>query len=397
MLKLSLGGRTLSYSRILTIALLLSLTSVQLLAQNAAGMGAELITTLSGHTKSIEIIEFSRSGDVVVTSSKDRTVRLWNVVSGECLATIAGDGAEVAKLNWSDDGRRLAITYRREKVWEVIVWETPANRPPSVGQRFPGADFLEWSPDNRSFVALDREARLNILDAVSGQLTQTLIPKPSTHTVNFVAEGQKIFMDSVPGPMQLWDVATGKPVHAFPTDACLYAGNFPNMLSPVLSPDKQVLVSGIVKYDPVKKSSQTYLTLRKIEDGEELVTFEMPDSVQQVYWTPNGKALAIVGLEFGPRLIDAATGREIARLPYDNCWPWTMLGSDGCEPLRFSADGAVVLKAKEPIRLWATTTVTLIAELKDAHLPAVFSPTDNRVLATRSKNKKSLLLWRLRR
>lgn len=387
----------MSYSRIPTIALLLVLTSVQLVAQNAAGFGAELITTVSGHTKSIEFIEFNRSGDVVATSSNDRTVRLWNVVSGECLATIAGDGAEVSKLNWSDDGRRLAITYRREKVWEVVVWETPASGPPRVGQRFPGADFLEWSPDNHSFVAWDREAKLNIWDAVSGKLTQTLTPKPSTQTVNFVAEGQKLFMNSVPGPMQLWDVATAKAVQAFPTDACLYAGNFPNMLSPVLSPDRRVLVSGVVKYDPVKRSSQTYLTLRKIDDGEELVTFDMPDGVQQVFWTPNGKALAIVGLEFGPRLIDAVTGRELARLPYDNCWPWTMWGSDGCEPLSFSADGAVVLKAKEPIKLYDTTTITLIAELRDAHLPAVFSPTDNRVLATRSKNKKSLLLWRLRK
>lgn len=382
--------------RILLFALLLSLTNIQAVAQKSTVTAVELIATLSGHTKSIEQIEFSHSGDVVATSSKDRTVRFWNVVSGECLATIVGDGAELSKFNLSGDGRRLALTYRRDKVWEVVVWELPANRPPSVGQRFPGAYFYEWSPDNRSFVALNAEAKLDIWDAISGKLTQTLSPKPSTQTVTFVAEGQKIFVDSVAGPMELLDVGTGKLIQTYPTDACLYAGNFPNMLSPVLSPDKRVLLSGIVKYDPVEKRRHTYLTLRKIDDGEELLTFQMPDGVQQLYWAPDGKTLAIVGLEFGPRLVDASTGREIARLPYDNCWPWTMWGSDGCEPLTFSADGAVVLKAIKPIKLWDTRTVTLIVELKDAHLPAVFSPTDTRLLATRSKNKKSLLLWRLK-
>ena len=383
--------------RIPAIALLLSLTSVPLLAQNATGGAVELITTLSGHTKSIEHIEFSSSGNVVATSSRDRTVRVWNVVSGECLATIVGDGADLSKLNWSNDGRRLALTYRSEKVWEVVVWEVPLNQPPIVGKRFPGAYFYEWSPDNRSFVALNGEVKLNIWDAVSGRLTQTLNPEPSTYLVAFIAEGQKILTASDYGPVQVWDVATGKLVRSYPSDECMNSGNYPDLLRPVLSRDKRVLLRGVVKNDSVKKSPHTYLTMRKIDDGEELLTFQMPTGVQQIFWTPDGKTLAIVGLEVGPRLIDTATGREIARLPFENCWPWTLFGSDGCEPLTFSADGAVVLKAKEPLKVWDTTTVTLMAELKEAHLPAVFSPTDSRLLATRSKNKKSLLLWRLRK
>ncbi|HKS08762.1 MAG TPA: hypothetical protein VJS13_04395, partial [Pyrinomonadaceae bacterium] len=348
--------------RILAIALLLSSTSVQLLAQNATRGAVELITTLSGHTKSIEQIEFGRSGDVIATSSKDRTVRLWNVVSGECLATIAGDGAEPSKLNWSDDGRRLAITYRRDKTWEVVVWEAPANRLPIAGRRFPDAYFYEWSPDNRSFVALNGEVKLNIWDAVSGQLTQTLNPEPATYIVAFVTAGQRILTASDYGPVQLWDVATGKLVRSYPTDECVNSGNYPALLRPVLSPDKRVLLRGAVKNDSVEKSPHTYLTMREIDDGKELLTFQMPEGVQQIFWTPDGKTLAIVGLEFGPRLIDTATGRETARLPFENCWPWTLWGSDGCEPLSFNADGAVVLKAKEPIKLWDTTTVTLIAE-----------------------------------
>ena len=74
-----------------------------------------------------------------------------------------------------------------------------------------------------------------------------------------------------------------------------------------------------------------------------------------------------------------------------------MCGSDGCEPIKFSADGAVLLKEIEPIKLWDTKTVSIIAVLKSAHLPAVFSPTNSQLLATRSEDKKSVLLWRLKR
>jgi hypothetical protein len=158
-----------------------------------------------------------------------------------------------------------------------------------------------------------------------------------------------------------------------------------------------LLLSGSEKLDPVKKKYRSYLTLRKIEDGEELLTFQLPVGVHTVYWAPDGKTFAVTGYEFSPRLIDAANGREVSKLPFDNCWPWTMCGSDGCEPLKFNADGAMLLQAKQPIKLWDPKTVTLIAEVKGARLPAVFSPTDSHLLATRSRDKKNVLLWRVRR
>jgi WD40 repeat protein len=161
------------------------------------------------------------------------------------------------------------------------------------------------------------------------------------------------------------------------------------------SPDENSVLT--VRYDAEKKLShrQSYLSLRRIDSGQELSMFQVPEGIREIVWSPDGKTLAIVGLSFSPRVIDALSGRENGRLPYGNCWPWTMFGSDGCEPLRFSADGAIVLKEKEPLKLWDAKTVSLVAELKSAHLPASFSSTG--VLATASADRKSVLLWRVKR
>jgi WD40 repeat protein len=128
-----------------------------------------------------------------------------------------------------------------------------------------------------------------------------------------------------------------------------------------------------------------------------LLAFQVPESIREIIWSPDGKRMAIVGLTFNTRLIDAATGRENGQLPYGNCWPWTLIGSDGCEPIKFSADGEMLLKGKEPIKIWDAKTVSLIKVLKAARLPAVFSPTNGQLSATRSEDKKSVLLWRLQR
>lgn len=419
-------------SRILAVALLLSITH-QLVAQQTPGSSAEVVATLRGHTKSILQIEFSHSGDIVASSSRDGTVRLWTTVTGESLVTIAVDpDSEISNMNWSSDDRRLAITYRSKKSWQLVVWDVP-NGQPIISRRFQDISLLECSPDGRTFLTLDHELKLQIWDVNSKQLTHTLTPALTTtesYTVSFVANGQRILTASAGKAIQLWDVSTGKLLDTYPANT--NDPYFPRKNPPLVSLDKGFLVSGdvniygtdrgrlltsipgesipisfspdgktvlTVSYDPAEKwrHRQSYLSSRKIDDGEELMAFQVPEGIFKIFWSPDGKTMAIMGLEFSPRVIDAVTGRENGRLPYGNCWPWTMFGSDGCELLKFNADGAVLLRQKEPIKLWDARTVSLITVLKAAHLPAVFSPTNGQLLATRSEDKKSVLLWRLKR
>jgi WD40 repeat protein len=423
----------LNLSKILAVALLLFIPSNQLLAQQTLSSSAEVVAILRGHTKSILQIEFSHSGEIVASSGKDGTVRLWSTINGESLATIAGDqNSEISNINWSSDDSRLAITYRSKKSWQLVVWDVPTGQP-ILTQRFEDIYLLECSPNGRTFLALGEERKLQIWDVDSKQLTHTLTPAltpTESFTVSFVADGQRILTASFGKAIQLWDVAGGKLIDTYPANT--YGSRYPTKLDPLVSFNKRFLLSGdvnihetgtgrlltsitegrrpisfssdgktvlTVRNDADKKSShrQSYLSKRKIEDGEELTAFQVPEGIRDITWSPDGKTMAIIGLEFHPRVIDAVTGREYGRLPYGNCWPWTMFGSDGCEPIKFSADGAVLLREKEPIKLWDSRTVSLITLLKAAHLPAVFSPTNGEVLATRSEDKKSVLLWRLKR
>jgi WD40 repeat protein len=423
----------LSHSKILSVALVLSLT-IQLHAQNAATSSVKLVKTLSGHTKSIQEIAFSPRGEIVAASGKDGTVRLWDVATGDSLGTIAGQkNAEVTRLKWSGDETRLAISYRIKKSWELVIYEISSTQPPALSQRFPVAQFLEWRADGRTFLALDQQWKLKLWDAVTGDAIHTLTPtvaRDKALTASFVANGELVLTASENGAVELWDVSTGKLVgtHAPNTEA---DGPIFLMLDiPAFSPeslDKRFFISGdsevyeaasrklvtsvkherpvafspdgtkllTLRYDDFKKTRhrQNYLTLRTIADGQELQTFQVPEGISDIYWSPGGDKVAIEGLEFNTRVFDVATGRQSGRLPYGNCWPWQMCGSDDCESVTFSADGAVLLKEKEPIKLWDSANVSLIKEFKDAHLPAIFSPAD-RILATRSEDKKSVLLWR---
>ena len=416
----------MSRSTILAITLLFSLTT-SLHAQNPSSV--ELTKTLSGHTKSIQEIVFSPRGELLAASSNGGTVRLWNVASGEPLGTIVGEkNAETAKLSWSDDERRLAITYRLKKSSELVMYEISATRLPEVVHRFPVVDFVEWSSDNRTFLAWDQQMSLKLWDAATGQSTHTLTPqvlKDKLLIAGFVADGLRVLTGSLDGPVELWDAGTGKRIETYAPNTDFYSPSLKNVEVPLFSFDRRFFISGntqlydassgklltsikhatpisfspdrktllTVHYDHVSKSSRkSYLTLRTITDDRKVSTFVIPDGIANIYWSPDGRKIAVVGYDFDTRLIDAATGRENGR-PYENCWPWQLCGSDGCEALRFSADGTLLLQDKEPIKLLETESVSLVKELKTAKLPAVFSPA-GRLLATRSKDKRSVLLWR---
>jgi WD40 repeat protein len=65
---------------------------------------------LKGHAATIYALGFHPDGKYVVTGSYDRTVRLWNVDTGECTLILHGFKDEIFTVSFFDHGRKLMIT-----------------------------------------------------------------------------------------------------------------------------------------------------------------------------------------------------------------------------------------------------------------------------------------------
>ncbi|MBI4568568.1 MAG: hypothetical protein HY719_09225 [Planctomycetes bacterium] len=62
-----------------------------------------------GHTGAITALAFSADGSRIFSASRDKTVRLWDTTTGECLRTVDGGKSPVTSLAVSQDGKHLAI------------------------------------------------------------------------------------------------------------------------------------------------------------------------------------------------------------------------------------------------------------------------------------------------
>ncbi|KAF9933385.1 hypothetical protein FBU30_005594 [Linnemannia zychae] len=74
---------------------------------------------LAGHTQSIEAIAFSPRSDIVATGSRDATVRLWSMDSGDIVRELDSH-AGVKALEFSPDGQQIASVSQDDA---VILWE----------------------------------------------------------------------------------------------------------------------------------------------------------------------------------------------------------------------------------------------------------------------------------
>lgn len=361
---------------------------------------------------------------------------------------------------WSHDGRKLAVVgYRRghSGTGQIRIWEARTGELKATIE-LNHTDFLSrfvWSPDGRVLLTASEDGTAKLWDALTGQLKSTLEQEPlrpdetsslmkalftrkkfsDIRNTNgyFDTDGQSVLTLSEGQPPKLWDATNGRlktelPLTEKNPDAAYFFYPGWALFSPdrrlvvradshgvtllytttgevnhtfgeigrplAFSPDGRALLT--IEYEIPRTMSQ--LSLWEVATGQKIMRFEsLPYGAKDIYWNPKGNTLVVEGYyDMHTRLMDARTGRVIAKLPYNGCiyGDW-FGGSSSCGSFNFSADGRIMFKQTNPLKLWSAETGELLTTLETTNTFAEFSPTDKRLLVTRSKDKKAVLMWEI--
>jgi WD40 repeat protein/serine/threonine protein kinase len=234
---------------------------------------------LRGHQALVTSIAFSPDGKLLASSSFDEgaTVKLWNMATGAEIATLRGHTKPVYALAFTPDGKYLATVGRDRslRLWDVV---TRAERP-ILSDNY--IESLAFSPDGRTLALWDDAQGLLLWDMEQQKARLTLPPHPPGRvSVAFSADGKTLATGDYVGRVNCWSTATGELLLSVRhhTDAV-------NSLA--FSPDGKTLASA--GFDKTVKLWQT-------TTGRELLTLpEQKDRVRWLAFSPDGSMLATAG------------------------------------------------------------------------------------------------------
>jgi WD40 repeat protein len=273
--------------------------------------------------------QFSPDGRRVVTASKNRTARVWEVPSGKPIGEVMKHADAVRSAQFSPDGQRV-VTACSDGMAQL--WDAASGKPIGEPMKHTGSVRSAWfSPDGQRVVTAYSDGTAQLWNT----LTSRPIDEPMKHqswvnSARFSPDGQRVVSASSDETAQLWDAISGKPIgEPMKHTGWVYSAQF--------SPDGQRVVTA-----SSDETARLWDAISGKPIGEPMKHHGWVNSAQ---FSPNGQRVVSASSDKTARLWEAASGRSIGQ---------PMVHEDAVSSAQFSPNGQLVVSSSSDgtARLW---------------------------------------------
>lgn len=252
---------------------------------------------LRGHTDTIVSVAFSPDGKQLASGSRDKTVRVWNLETGDVVRTIGDAKQQPFSLTFSPDGKRLAIG--------------------------------------------DTSFEVRIVELSTGAVVSSVLHPDSLSQISFDAAGTKVLVTGLNANAAVYAVADGKKLHEL--RACSGSISADGKQALVATPDHTISVVDL-KTGKAKKLFTATTQTSMLLSSKELVTS----------WAPSSADVAVWDRKTG-KLQKTLAGPEPTTTAPERVAPASLFSAS------LSADGSVLATSSidHVVRVWNVANATI--------------------------------------
>jgi WD40 repeat protein len=303
---------------------------------------------LKGHPRRVESLDFTPSGDSLISVGEEETIRIWDVQTASFMAYFRSHRLPVWALSYSPDGKMIASgdgegTIQLRNLESGVSVELKGHEDRVVD--------LSFDPSSRLVASAGRDGTLRLWQTASQSDSQMLLKAgPLMTAVAFAPDGSKLAATNCEGNIYLWDAPDFKSLPSLKQTGC------PSFLA--WSPDSQHFLTG--GGDPANKDSPKSVFLWRVGVPTPIKVLDGHSSwPTNAAFSPDGTQLVTGSWDGELILWDLASG--MAR--------HTMRGhTDIVTAVRFSPSGRIIASSSrdKSLRFWDTVTGQERAVLTDS-------------------------------
>lgn len=323
---------------------------------------AHFSSVLKGHTDSTKA-DYSHDGRRILSFSQDKTIRIWDIATGETIIVFNGHRGYVDTAVFSHDDKRILSTSQDGT---IRIWEIKSGKEQMVLENHKLKDI---SLDRKYFLSLSKDNKLHVWEIETGKTTEFSDGHSDRiDSATFSPDGKFIVSRSKERTI-VWDTMTG--------DAKLsYAGD----TSMDFSPDG--------RHAAITDSTSSFQIIDLTTGATINKCKKWKDRIYSVFYSPDGKhIISEAGNIF--RVWDAKTGKE--RKTIEGMMFWT-----------FSPDGQYMVMTSN-VSILENDNLIHVYDLysgkklmltghKDRIDIVVYSP-DGRYIASSSMPEENIRIW----
>jgi WD40 repeat protein len=298
------------------------------------------VLRLDDHTDSVTSVAFSPDGELIVSGSRDCTIRVWDVATGDIISgPFEGHAGAVTCVTFSPDGKQIISGSEDQtvRIWDVWTGRTVCR--PSLGHT-DSVICVVCSTDGRHIASGSKDKTIRLWDARTGEIVSAPFQGHKSSVVSIAFLGREIVSCSNGRnneAFRCYDMDTGNPVLShFNQDTEVYPM--------AVSPDGKLIISyyyfrdnlGLnLKYQLWDVETECPLALMSLGDRNGAVTF-----------SPGNQYIAQGQYDNLIEVCDARSGSLVA-VPFDG-------HTDSVTCIAFSPDGKHIVSGSmdQTARVW---------------------------------------------